>query len=145
MVCRGVRGAITISTDTAEEVLKATREMLALIIRLNDIQSENVASAIFTTSPDVVSVYPALAARQLGWLDVPLICSHEMSVPTGLPRCIRVLIHWNTDKGQQEIQHVYLREAQSLRPDKTLVLSEQDRQELAVWIEEQLAIWRTSS
>ena len=67
------------------------------------------------------------------------------NVPTGLPRCIRVLVHWNTHKGQQEIQHVYLREAQSLRPDQTLVLSPQDRQELTAWIEEQLAIWRTSN
>jgi chorismate mutase len=124
-------------------VLKATRELLAFLIRLNGIQSEDVASVIFTTTKDVVSVYPALAGRQLGWLDVPLLCSHEMSVPGGLPLCIRVLIHWNTEKSQQEIQHVYLREARSLRPDKTLILSNLDLEDLNGWIEEQLAIWRS--
>jgi len=109
------------------------------MIRLNGIRSEDVASAIFTTTPDIVAVFPATAARQLGWLDVPLICAHEMSVPGSLGRCIRILLHWNTNKSQQEIQHVYLHEARTLRPDKTLVLSEQDMHELNVWIEEQLS------
>lgn len=138
-VCRGVRGATTIATDDRELVLKATRELLALMIRLNGIRSEDVASAIFTTTPDIVSVFPATAARQLGWLDVPLMCAHEMSVPGSLGRCIRILLHWNTDKPQQEIQHVYLHEARNLRPDKRIVLSEQDMEELNVWIEEQLS------
>lgn len=138
-VCRGVRGATTIEVDDRELVLKATRELLALMIRLNGIRSEDVASAIFTTTPDIVAVFPATAARQLGWLDVPLICAHEMSVPGSLGRCIRILLHWNTNKSQQEIQHVYLHEARTLRPDKTLVLSEQDMHELNVWIEEQLS------
>lgn len=138
-VCRGVRGATTIATDDRELVLKATRELLALMIRLNGIRSEDVASAIFTTTTDIVSVFPATAARQLGWLDVPLMCAHEMSVPGSLGRCIRILLHWNTDKPQQEIQHVYLHEARNLRPDKRIVLSEQDMEELNVWIEEQLS------
>jgi len=142
MICRGVRGATTVTVDEQDAVLRATREMLALIIRLNDIQPTDVASAFFTTTRDVASVYPALAARQLGWLDVPLMCGHEMDVPGGLPRCIRVLIHWNTDKSQRDIQHVYLREATSLRPDKTLVLSDVDMDELNGWIAEQLAIWQ---
>jgi chorismate mutase len=98
-----------------------------------------VASAIFTTTPDLVAVFPATAARQLGWLDVPLMCAHEMSVPGSLGLCIRILLHWNTEKSQQEIQHVYLREARNLRPDKRIVLSEQDMQELNAWIEEQLS------
>lgn len=138
-VCRGVRGATTIAADDRESVLKATRELLALMIRLNGIRSEDVASAIFTTTPDIVSVFPATAARQLGWLDVPLMCAHEMSVPGSLGLCIRILLHWNTDKPQQALQHVYLHEARNLRPDKRIVLSEQDMEDLNRWIEEQLS------
>lgn len=137
-VCRGVRGATTIEADDRELVLKATCELLALMIRLNGIRSEDVASAIFTTTPDIVAVFPATAARQLGWLDVPLMCAHEMSVPGSLGLCIRILLHWNTDKSQQAIQHVYLHEARNLRPDKRIVLSEQDLEDLNRWIEEQL-------
>lgn len=138
-VCRGVRGATTIEADDRELVLKATRELLGIMIRLNDIHTDDVASAIFTTTPDIVSVFPATAARQLGWLDVPLMCTHEMSVPGSLGHCIRILLHWNTDKPQHSIQHVYLREARNLRPDKRIVLSERDMEELNVWIEEQLS------
>lgn len=138
MICRGVRGATTVDADEREAVLRSTRELFALLIRLNDIQSEDVASVIFTTTPDLISVFPATAARQLGWLDVPLLCSHEISVPGSLQKCIRILIHWNTDKGQKEIQHVYLREARTLRPDKKVVLSEADMEALNRWIEEQL-------
>ena len=112
------------------------------MIYLNGVQSDDVASAIFTTTYDIHSVFPALAARQLGWLEVPLLCGHEMSVEGALPLCIRILIHWNTDKAQNEIQHVYLRDATTLRPDQTLVLSATDRAELNRWIEEQLAIWQ---
>ena len=137
MICRGVRGATTIEEDTPEAVLRATRELLAFMIRLNCIDSVDVASAIFTTTIDVVSQYPALAARQLGWMDVPLLCGHEMDLPGGLPRCIRVLIHWNTDTQQADIQHVYLNEAQALRPDQSLA-SEIDVDELNRWIDEQL-------
>lgn len=138
-VCRGVRGATTVEADDRELVLKATRELLALMIRLNGIRTDDVASAIFTTTPDVVSVFPATAARQLGWLNVPLMCAHEMSVLGSLGLCIRILLHWNTDKSQQDIKHVYLHEARTLRPDKTIVLSEQDMCELNAWIEEQLS------
>lgn len=144
VVCRGVRGATTVERDDREEILRATRELLALLIHLNDIRSEDVASAIFTTTTDLVGAFPATAARQLGWLDVPLICSHEIDVPGSLDKCIRVLVHWNTDKAQGDIQHVYLKEAQSLRPDKTLVLSSVDMAELNRWIEDQLTVWRAS-
>ena len=141
-ICRGVRGATTVESDDRELILQATRELLALMIRINDIRSVDVASAIFTTTPDIHSVFPALAARQLGWLEVPLLCTHEMGVEGALPLCVRILLHWNTTTDQSEIQHVYLREAQSLRPDQTLILSEQDRAELNAWIEEQLAASR---
>lgn len=119
-VCRGVRGAITVTENTAEAILEATREMLEKIINLNGIDQEDVASVIFTTTPDVTAEYPALAARQLGWHDAALMCGHEMNVPKGLRMCIRVLIHWNTTRGLREIQHVYLRGAVSLRPDRSI-------------------------
>jgi chorismate mutase len=141
MVCRGVRGATTVMSDDREKVLQATRELLALMIRLIKVNPQDVASATFTTTHDIHSVFPALGARQLGWLDVPLLCGHEMSVDGALPLCIRILIHWNTEKTQQEIQHVYLREATALRPDQTLLLSEQDMTELNAWIEQQLELW----
>jgi len=130
--------------DEREEILKATRELLALMIHLNGMQPEDVASAIFTTTPDLIAAFPATAARQLGWLDVPLMCSHEIDVPGSLDKCIRALVHWNTDKPQHEIQHVYLKEAQTLRPDKTVLLSSVDMEELNRWIEEHLQTWRGS-
>ena len=140
MICRGVRGATTIENDSPEEILRATRELLAFMIRLNDIDPGDVASAIFTTTLDVVSQYPAFAARQLGWMDVPLLCGHEMGVPDSVPNCIRVLVHWNTATPQKDIQHVYLKEAQALRPDKSLA-TEIDLDELNRWIDEQLQNW----
>jgi chorismate mutase len=87
------------------------------MIRANGIKQEDVASAHFTTTVDLRATYPALAARQLGWYDVALLCGHEMDVPGSLGRCIRILIHWNTTVSQKDIKHVYLREAHSLRPD----------------------------
>ena len=133
MKCRGVRGATTIASNTREEVLKATRELIALLIRQNGIESRDVASAIFSTTPDIDAEFPALAARQLGWLDVPLLCGHEMAVPGSLPMCIRVLIHWNTDKPQDEIEHIYVRDAKRLRPDLSK-LPPVDWEELEAWI-----------
>src|SRR5262245_3180273 len=117
MACRGVRGATTVERNEREEILTATRQLLALMVRRNGINKCDVASAIFTTTPDLDAEFPALAARQLGWLDVPLLCGHELGVPGSLPRCIRVLVHWNTELAQSEIQHTYIREAVRLRPD----------------------------
>ncbi len=116
--CRGVRGATTVTANTREAILEATREMLYIMIRANHILPEDVASAYFTTTTDLDATYPALAARQLGWYDAALLCGHEMQVPDGLARCIRVLLHWNTTRSAAEIVHVYLREAKSLRPDR---------------------------
>lgn len=138
MPCRGVRGATTVETNSREDLLKATRQLLALMIRQNGIEPADVASAVFTTTPDLNAEFPALAARQLGWLDVPLLCMHEISVPGSLPRCVRILLHWNTDKPQQEIVHVYIRGAASLRPDLSK-LPPVDWDELEAWIEEELA------
>lgn len=138
VLCRGVRGATTVEKVDRESVLAATRELLAAMIRANGIEPEDVASAFFTTTPDITSAFPATAARQLGWLDVPLMCGHEMDVDGALPLCIRVLVHWNTARPQAEIRHIYLRAARSLRPDKSIVLSENDIAELNRWIDEHL-------
>ena len=118
MNIRGIRGAITVEEDRAELILAATGELLTAILEANpSLRSEDIASVIFTLSPDLCSAYPAQAARQLGWVDVPLLCAQEIPVPSSLPRCIRVLIHWNTDLAQHQIKHVYLKGALGLRPD----------------------------
>jgi len=119
MRCRGVRGATTVEENTARAILAATRELLALIVEANDLEVEDVASAIFTTTPDLTAAFPARAAREIGWRDVALLDAQEIPVPGSLERCIRVLIHWNTDRSAAEIQHVYLKDAQTLRPDRT--------------------------
>jgi chorismate mutase len=140
MVCRGVRGATTVQSNTREEILRETRRLLALMIRLNGIESQDLASAIFTTTRDLNAEYPALAARQLGWLDAALMCGHEMEVPNGLPLCVRILVHWNTTKMPSEIQHVYLQNAVRLRPDKA-DLPPVDEEDLEGWIRQQLTAW----
>jgi chorismate mutase len=136
-ICRGVRGATTVDLNDREQILQATRQLLALLIRRNEIEKQDVASAIFTTTPDLDAEYPALAARQLGWLDVPLLCGHEIAVPGSLPRCIRILVHWNTDKPQDAIQHIYVRDAEQLRPDLSKLPSV-NWQELEAWISDQM-------
>ena len=118
LMMRGVRGATTVQSDDADEILEATRELLTMVVRVNDIDIDDVASIVLTTTDDLGATYPAFAARQLGWFDVALLCGNEMQVPDGLPRCIRVLVHWNTSKAPKDIGHVYLREAKSLRPDR---------------------------
>ncbi|HRQ40653.1 MAG TPA: chorismate mutase [Chloroflexota bacterium] len=116
--CRGIRGAITVARNDASEILSATRELLQAIVQANQMQPDDIASVYFTTTSDLNATYPALAARQLGWYDVALLCGHEMDVPGSLDHCIRVLIHWNTTKSARDIVHVYLRDAVSLRPDR---------------------------
>ena len=118
MATRGIRGATTITIDEKEQVLSATKKLLTSILEANPaLRTEDIASALFTVTEDIVSAYPALAARQMGWDQVPMMCAREIPVPGSLPLCIRVLIHWNTDKEQNEIHHVYLRDAVKLRPD----------------------------
>jgi chorismate mutase len=113
-----VRGATTVTENTADAILTATRELLYAIVQSNKMRPDDIASVYFTTTVDLDATYPALAARQLGWIDVALLCGHEMNVPGSLPLCIRVLIHWNTTRTAKEINHVYLRDAKSLRPDR---------------------------
>jgi chorismate mutase len=137
MPCRGVRGATTADADTSEAILEATRQLLALMIRQNGIRPEDVASAIFTTTTDLNAEFPALAARQLGWLNVALMCGHELDVPGSLGRCIRILLHWNTDTPADQIIHVYIKEAARLRPDHSDI-PPVDWEELERWIAEHL-------
>lgn len=106
------------AVDTREAVVEATRELLLEVLRANRIeQFDEIASILFTTTPDLTATFPAEAARELGMQLVPLLCASEIAVPGRLARCVRVLLHFNTDKLQREMVHVYLREARSLRPD----------------------------
>lgn len=116
-VCRGVRGATTVDENSREAIVEATRQLLETITRLNDMDLDDIASVYFTTTTDLDAAYPAVAARELGWFDVALLCAHEMNVNEGLPHCIRVLIHWNTPLPARDLHHVYLRGAKVLRPD----------------------------
>ena len=115
---RGLRGATTAATNTGPAILDATAELLRALQDANGFRPEDVESAIFTSSPDLTAEYPARAARLLGWRDVPLLGAAEVSVPDGLPRCIRVLLHFYTTKPQRELKHMYLRDAAKLRPDR---------------------------
>lgn len=118
MPIRGIRGATTVSADQPDLILQATRELLEEILQENrEMHPRDVASALFTVTEDLASTFPAQAAREMGWSLVPMLCAREIPVPGSLPRVIRVLVHWNTDLAQDEIIHVYLRDAVKLRPD----------------------------
>ena len=117
MPCRGIRGATTVDADSAAEILAATRELLVSIVQANGVAVEDIASVVFTATQDLTAAFPAQAARGLGWEQVPLLDAQEIPVPGSLARCVRVLLHWNTEKTQGEIRHVYLRGAAALRPD----------------------------
>ena len=118
MRCRGIRGATTVDENSPDAILAATTELLTELVRANNLQLEDIASAFFTTTTDLDAEFPAVAANRLGWRDVALLCGHEMNVPGSLRQCLRVLLHVNTEKGQQELVHVYLRGAKDLRPDR---------------------------
>lgn len=118
MAVRGIRGATCVAADKPELILAATRELMQELLQSNGITHfEDIVSAIFTTSPDLTSTFPAEGARVLGMTQVPLLCASEIAVPNAMPRCIRVLLHVNTDAPQSQIVHVYLHEARKLRPD----------------------------
>jgi chorismate mutase len=118
MTIRGIRGATTVTADEPELILQATRQLLEEILSENEgMRPEDVASAVFTVTDDLVSTFPAQGARQMGWGLVPMLCAREIPVPGSLPRVIRVLVHWNTEIPQNKITHVYLRDAVKLRPD----------------------------
>ncbi|HEX9704194.1 MAG TPA: chorismate mutase [Gemmatimonadales bacterium] len=117
-ILRGLRGATTASANTSAAILDATAELLRALQEANAFVPDDVESAIFTSSPDLTADYPARAARKLGWADVPLLGAQEVAVPGGLPRCIRVLLHFHTAKQTRELKHMYLRDAAKLRPDR---------------------------
>lgn len=118
MPVRGIRGAIQAEENSAGAILKATRELLSAILEANPtLQVEEIASAVFTVTSDLDAAYPAKAARELGWEQVPLMCAQEIPVPGALSRCIRVLLHWNSDLPQSAVRHVYSGAAANLRPD----------------------------
>lgn len=114
---RAIRGAITVEDDTPAAILSATRELLLRLAAENELSEAELVSILFTATPDLVSCFPARAARDIGWTDTPLMCAVEMDVVDALPRCIRVLCHVETDRDRDAIQHVYLRKAKGLRPD----------------------------
>lgn len=116
MYCRGIRGATTVKRNDKDEILAATKELLQLLIEKNQLQPDDVASAIFTVTEDLDADFPALAARMLGWTEVALICTREIPVPGSLGKCIRILLHVNTERSAAEMQHVYIKGAVSLRP-----------------------------
>lgn len=116
--CRGLRGATTVEANHPDAILQATSELLAEMMRANALRVEDIASAFFTTTPDLNAEFPAVAARRMGWNDVALLCAHEMNVPGSLPMCLRILLHVNTEKEPHELVHVYLRGAIVLRPDR---------------------------
>ena len=116
MPTRGIRGATTVDRNDRAEILARTRELLEVVVRLNGLRSEDVAYVWFTVTPDLDAEFPAFAARELGWTEVPLMCGREIPVPGALARCIRVLIAWNTAKSQREVRHAFLHGARALRP-----------------------------
>lgn len=121
MPVRGIRGATTATANTAEAITDATEELLRELVRLNDLDSEEIAFAYFTTTLDLNAEFPALAARRLGWLDVPLLCGHDMNVPQPNPRavamCVRVLLLYNTPRPQSAMRFAYLRGADAIKTD----------------------------
>ncbi len=118
MPIRGIRGATTVTADEPDLILQATRELLEEILAENEgMRTDDIASALFTVTDDLASTFPAQGARQMGWGLVPMMCAREIPVPGSLPRVIRVLVHWNTELAQNQITHVYLRDAVKLRPD----------------------------
>ncbi|HVJ86611.1 MAG TPA: chorismate mutase [Caulifigura sp.] len=118
MSVRGLRGAISVTENTSEQIIAATRELLTELLRANAItEFDDIISAIFTTTPDLTAAFPAEAARALGMQHVPLLCASEIAVPHGMPRIIRILLHVNTTRSQKEVVHVYLGDAKKLRPD----------------------------
>lgn len=119
MAVRGIRGAVTVDANSKEAITSATRDLLVAIVRENELQPDDIAGIMFTSTPDLTADFPAYAVRGLYWPTVPLLCAQEIDVPGALPSVVRVLLLVNTTRSPQEIKHQYLREAKQLRPDLT--------------------------
>ncbi|KIH97208.1 chorismate mutase [Streptomonospora alba] len=117
MAVRAIRGAVQVDADERDQILEATAELVSEVLRRNEMTPEDVISVLFTSTPDLTAEFPALAARKLGFSDVPLICASEIAVPHALPRVVRLMAHIETEKPRADLQHVYLRGAQALRLD----------------------------
>lgn len=117
MQMRGIRGATTVMENTKDEISKATQELLQHMVQKNNIVLDSICAIFFTVTSDLNANFPATAARELGWVSIPFLCSTEIPVPGSLAKCIRILILLNTDQEQAEIHHIYLNNAQKLRPD----------------------------
>ncbi|MBA7545402.1 Chorismate mutase AroH [subsurface metagenome] len=129
MLVRGIRGAITVDSNTKEEIIEITKELLITLQRENNFKIEDIVSIFFNATSDLNAAFPAQAARELGWKQVPLFDIQEINVPGSLPRCIRILIQINCSKSQKEIKHCYLKGAEILRKDlvkETLNLKESE-------------------
>ena len=117
MAVRGIRGATTVEANTREQIVARTMELLESLMAKNGTAIEDVASAVFSVTDDLNAEFPAVAARKLGWIYTPLFCTREIPVPKSLPLCVRVLLHVNTERRQEEMIHLYLHDAEKLRPD----------------------------
>ena len=117
MKCRGIRGAVTVADNNKEDIMSATTGLLEKMVQVNAVDLDDVTCILFTTTSDLNAAFPAAAARQLGWTSIPLLCGHEMNVPNSLPNCLRVLLLFNTDKKNEELLHVYLGGAVTLRDE----------------------------
>ncbi len=117
MIVRAIRGATQVNADDRDSILEATAELVTEVMARNDLCTDDVISVIFTVTPDLTAEFPALAARKIGFHDVPLLCANEIDVPHALPRIVRLMMHINTDRPRSAVQHVYLRGATALRLD----------------------------
>lgn len=117
MAVRAIRGAITVENNTTEDILDAAKELLTEITEKNKLVQDDIISVLFSATKDLNATFPAVAARQLGWTDTPLFCGNEMEVPGSLSKCLRVLLHVNTEMSKKKITHIYLKGAAALRPD----------------------------
>ena len=115
MKCRGIRGATTVDANTKQSIYASTKELLREMIKANDINKDDMASIIFTATDDLNAAFPAKAAREMGILNIPLLCSREINVPNSLQSCLRIMILFNTNKKPDDIKHIYLKGAADLR------------------------------
>ncbi|MDY6917653.1 MAG: chorismate mutase [Chloroflexota bacterium] len=116
MHCRGIRGATTVGANTRDDILAATEELLRQMVDANDVKVEDIAFILFTTTQDLNAEFPAVAAREMGFTRSALMCGHEMNVPGSLSLCLRILVLWNTERGLDDVVHVYTKGAWTLRP-----------------------------
>lgn len=117
MKMRGIRGAITVDADEPQAILNATKRLLTEMTERNGVQPDDIASVLFSMTPDLHAAFPALGAREMGWVNVPMLHFTEIDVPGAMPRCIRVLMHVETSRTQAAVEHAYLDGARELRPD----------------------------